>query len=278
MPFAILLVLSIILLVILFAYWNFNRGTRRTVNALFASAGGNDKIIVTEAMLEGLPAPVQRYFRYTGVVGKPIVSTVRLKQVGKIRRSPQQPWMPLTANQYYSVNPPGFVWDAALRMAGLPVARAKDQYQHGSGGMFAKMLALRTIFDARGTEMDQGSMMRYLNEMMWFPSAYLGRNITWKAIDDRTAEVTLTDGGKSVSAVLYIDDEGKLIDFVAQRYREDNGSYTLDTWTTPITAYGEFAGLRLPIQGKGVWKLSDGDLEYINVSLVDLQYDVPEAY
>ncbi|MBP1703877.1 MAG: hypothetical protein H6Q38_2984, partial [Chloroflexi bacterium] len=31
----------------------------------------NDNLLVTEAMLQHLPAPVQRYLRYTGVVGKP---------------------------------------------------------------------------------------------------------------------------------------------------------------------------------------------------------------
>ena len=41
------------------------------------------------------------------------------------------------------------------------------------------------------------------------------------------------------------------------------------TWSTPITGYGEFEGLRLPVRGKAVWKLPDGDLEYIDVTVTE---------
>lgn len=37
---------------------------------------------------------------------------------------------------------------------------------------------------ATGSEIDQGTMMRYLNEMTWFPAAFLGENISWKAVDE----------------------------------------------------------------------------------------------
>jgi len=40
---------------------------------------------------------------------------------------------------------------------------------------------------ATGSEIDQGAMMRYLNEMTWFPAAFLGENISWRAIDDTSA-------------------------------------------------------------------------------------------
>jgi hypothetical protein len=176
------------------------------------------------------------------------------------------------------VNPPEFVWDATVQQNGLPLVRGEDKYQDGKGNMEIKMLALIPIVNASGEEIDQGSMMRYLNEMTWFPSGFLGENITWKAIDSRSAEVTLTDRGRSVSAILYVDDEGKLTDFVAPRYRAVNGTYSLETWSTPMTAFGEFEGLKLPIKGKGVWKLPEGDLEYIELEITRLEYDVPALY
>src|SRR5215831_15468824 len=39
-----------------------------------------------------------------------------------------------------------------------------------------------------------------------------------------------------------------------------------ETWSTPVTGYGEFEGLRLPTRGKAIYKLPDADLEYINVT------------
>jgi hypothetical protein len=39
--------------------------------------------------------------------------------------------------------------------------------------------------------MDQGSMMRYLSEMIWFPTALLGDKISFEPINDETARVPL---------------------------------------------------------------------------------------
>ena len=278
----LLTVLALILfplgLVLYSGYWKFNRRVGHDVNTLFSAGAEGEKTIVTAAMLTGLPEPVQRYLCYSGIVGKPLVKAARLKQVGRIRQDTQQPWMPFEAKEYYSVVQPGFVWDATMRIGGLPLIRGEDQYQQGKGGMYITIAGLRSIVDAKGEAIDQGSMMRYLNEMAWFPSGFLGKNITWKAIDDHSAEVTFTDQGKSISATLCIDDEGKLTNFVAQRYRSVDGGYSEETWSTPFTAYGEFEGLKLPVKGKGVWNLKAGDLEYIEVEVIEIQYDTPYVY
>jgi hypothetical protein len=139
--------------------------------------------------------------------------------------------------------------------------------------MLIKMLSLFPVVDAAGGELDQGSLMRYLNEMTWFPAAFFGPNIGWKAIDDESAEVTLSDGGKSVSGTMYFDAEGKPVNFVAKRYRMVGKSFALETWSTPFTGFGEFEGLRLPVRGQGVWKLKEGDLVYVDLEIKDLHYD-----
>jgi hypothetical protein len=235
-------------------------------------------VLITEAHLLGLPEIVQRYLRYSQVVGKEIIRTVRLKQIGKFRQSAQQPWRHLDAIEYFSVNPPGLLWEGTMRQWGLPLARARDMYRDGKGNMHIKLATIFTIANATGEEMDQSSMMRYLNEMMWFPSAYLGNNISFEPVDNNSAKVTFANKGKSVTATMFFDDKGKLTDFVAPRYTEMNGKYELDTWSTPIREYGEYEGLKLPVKGKAVWKLKEGDLEYIDVTMTDLEYNVNEPY
>jgi hypothetical protein len=73
--------------------------------------------------------------------------------------------------------------------------------------------------------MDQGAMMRYLSEMIWFPTAFLGDNVSFEPVDDRSARVTLTDGGRAASATMVFDEIGKLVDFVAERYRTVDGGF-----------------------------------------------------
>jgi hypothetical protein len=116
-------------------------------------------------------------------------------------------------------------------------------------------------------------MLRYLNEMVWFPIALLSHYVTWQAVDDRSFDVTFTDYGKSVTTRFSIDEAGRLINFVTQRYRENKGTYTLDTWTTPMAEQGVLAGLNLPIRGQAVWKLPTGDLPYADLKLTEIEYN-----
>ena len=81
-----------------------------------------------------------------------------------------------------------------------------------------------------------------------------------------------------MTGTLHIDDEGRLTNFSAQRYMLRDGGSTLETWWTPITRYGEFEGLRLPVAGKAVWKLAGGDIEYIDLVITKLKYNIERVY
>jgi hypothetical protein len=251
----------------------FSHLVQTDVQGLLGQASTGDARTVTEEMLTGLPAPVRRYLRWTGIVGKPLVHTVYLRQQGRIRSGKGQLWLPLNAEEYYSVQPPGFVWDARLHLGPLPVGRGRDMYANGRGSMLIKAASLVTVADASGEAMDQGSMLRYLNEMMWFPTAFLGDNVSFEAIGDTSARVTLTDHGRTATATMSFDAEGRLIEFVAKRYAMDGSGSRLATWSVPVIEYGEVEGLRLPVRVKAVWRLADGDLDYIDVRITQLQYE-----
>src|SRR5579859_4689095 len=87
--------------------------------------------VITPDLLQKLPAPVQRYLAYTGVVGKSWIKTVRLNYAGKFRLGLDKPWLPIVAEQFYTTNPPGFLWKARLKVAGLPLMRGQDTYKAG---------------------------------------------------------------------------------------------------------------------------------------------------
>lgn len=234
----------------------------------------NQHIITTDMLLE-LPEIVQKYLTYTGVVGYPWINTVHLKQVGRFRKGANQPWMPVTAEEIYTTDPPSLHWDARFKVAVLPILRAKDAYVAGQGHMFGKLGGLFTLFDVRGEELDQAAMIRYLNEMMWFPTAFLGKNIKWTEVSKDSAQVTFNDQGKSVSAEMFFDTQGRLRNFTTLRYREIDGEFSLDPWSTPITGYGKRAGLMLPVKGEAVWNLPSGDLSYAKLEITEIHYNSP---
>lgn len=235
--------------------------------------GSRTQQLITAAMLNELPEPVQRYMEFTGVVGNPWIERVRLKQVGKFRLGPDRPWMPMTAEEFYTTDPPSLIWNARFKVAGLPILSAKDRYESGHGHMFGKLAGLFTVFDVRGEKLDQATMIRYLNEIMWFPTAFLGENISWEEVDDHSTRVTFTDRGKSVSAKMFFDNVGRLINFTTMRYREIDGDFSLDPWSTPITGYGLLAGLKLPVRGQAVWNLPSGDLPYVDLEVSEIEYN-----
>ena len=256
----------------------FDSKVEKEVKELFEAVGAKESEVITEEDLRGLPEPVQKHLRYAGVVGRKKVTSVRLKQEGRFRQGEEGSWMSFEAEQYYTTEQPGFIWKTDMNYLPLVSVIGRDKYYSGEGNMLIKLPPFVKIADARGEDIDQGTLVRYLNEIMWFPTAYLSDYINWESIDSTSARAIMTDHGTTVSAVLHFDKDGKLVDFVADRYYTGGDETTLETWTTPIKEYGEMEGLRIPVKGEGVWKLDSGDFTYIELQLTELEYGEPEVY
>jgi hypothetical protein len=256
----------------------FDSKVEKEVKELFEAVGAKESEVITEEDLRGLPEPVQKHLRYAGVVGRKKVTSVRLKQEGRFRQGEEGSWMSFEAEQYYTTEQPGFIWKTDMNYLPLVSVIGRDKYYSGEGNMLIKLPPFVKIADARGEDIDQGTLVRYLNEIMWFPTAYLSDYINWESIDSTSARAIMTDHGTTVSAVLHFDKDGKLVDFVANRYYTGGDETTLETWTTPIKEYGEMEGLRIPVKGEGVWELDSGDFTYIELQLTELEYGEPEVY
>jgi hypothetical protein len=243
----------------------FERRVEREVADLFAGADPTRPSTVDEAALAALPAPIQRWLRRAGVVGRERPVTVRLRQSGQFRMWEDGAWMPFTAEEYYTTDPPGFVWAARMRVAPLLSFTAIDRYRAGHGRMDGRLLSIVPVAGGTGPELDQGALLRYLNETMWFPAAVISPFITWEAIDDSRARATMTYADVSASAVFVIDAAGDLTTMTADRYASVDGGYALQPWSTPITGYGTFDGVRLASDGVGVWSRASGDFAYIRL-------------
>jgi hypothetical protein len=231
--------------------------------------------VISENMIAHLPEPVQRYMRWTGVIGQPWIRTARVRQAGRFRLGADRPWMPMKAEQFYTIDPLGMEWRARFKMFGLPLFSAHDSYRDGRGHMFGKAAGLFTLFDDQSDKLTQGTLTRYLSEMIWFPTAYLGENVTWSAVDERSADVTLTDHDRSVSGRMFFDPLGRPTTFEAMRYKEDHGTYTLLPWHTPNHEWGERGGLNIPVRGEVYWVMPEGKLTYGDFSISAVAYNQP---
>ena len=86
----------------------------------------------------------------------------------------------------------------------------------------------------------------------------------------------MSHGGVIAPATFVFDGEGRPTDMIGERYDLTTGR--LETWSTPITAYGEFGSVRIPTAGQGVWRYDTGDFPYIELRLTEVAYDGPERF
>jgi hypothetical protein len=228
---------------------------------------------VTEKDLDGLPEPVQKYLRYAQIIGKERARTVRLKQKGFFRTKPDQKWKPLKAEEYFTVDPPGFLWYGKMGMFPFVTVSGIDKF------FIIKLMSAIKVEDISGEECDQAELVRYLNEMVWFPSAFLSDYIHWEPINSESAKATISLAGLTASADLYFNQNGQITNFVAERYKDVGGGGILKKWFTPFKEYAKINGVNVPVQGEGVWKLSSGDFSYVRITEIPvLEYNNPNVF
>jgi hypothetical protein len=248
------------------------------VRGLLARADRRSSSAVRSFELERLPQPVRRWLIRSGVVGKPRTTTVRLKQRGEIRTSPTGAWMPARAEQYFSVDPPAFVWSVDVTMRRVLPVIGRDRYGDGKGSMLIKAMSLLNVVDASGEAIDQGSLLRYLAEIVWFPSAALSPHITWVPLDGSRAKAIMSYGGVTVSAVFSFDAQGRFSSLRALRPMGSGRSAKLEEWFVPVFEWRRVDGVEVPVRGDVVWRLSTGDFDCYRWEITDIEFDPTSPY
>ena len=79
-----------------------------------------EDVLLTEADLAHLPAPVQRYVRYSGAVGKPRVRDFHATMGGAMCREQGGAWTPITAEQYNFYDEPTRLFLMKSSLSGIP--------------------------------------------------------------------------------------------------------------------------------------------------------------
>ena len=84
-----------------------------------------------------------------------------------------------------------------------------DLYQAGHGRMRGKLLGMITVADCSGQEFDLGELTTYLNDaLMLAPSMLLTPAVTWRAVDDDSFGVSMSDGTITATSQFYVDEQG----------------------------------------------------------------------
>ena len=261
----------------LYGAYRWNAGTRELRARLDAAREPVRQQTVDLRELEGLPAPVRRYFRAVLQDGQPMVAGVRVRHTGTFNMGETtDQWKPFTSDQRVVTRRPGFDWDGRVAMApGLPV-RVHDAYVGGEGILHASLLGLLPVVDMRGTrDVAEGELMRFLAEAAWYPTRLLpGQGLRWEAVDDDSARATLNDAGISVTMLFTFDEQGLIETVRAEaRGRTVGGEVVPTPWQGRFWNYEERGGMLVPLDGEVAWLLPEGAKPYWRGHITGISYE-----
>jgi hypothetical protein len=223
--------------------------------------------------IEGLPAPVQRFFRAVLKDGQPMVAAAKFAHQGHFNMSETEAqWSPFTSTQLAIAQRPGFDWDGRIQMApGLNVF-VHDTYELGEGTLQASLLGLVALANLRNTpELAQGELMRFFAEAAWYPTALLpSQGVRWEAIDNTSARGTLTDRETAVSLIFRFNPEG-MIDtvYATARYR----NLVPTPWKGRFWNYTVCNGMQIPLEGEVAWQLPEGSWPYWRGRITEINHE-----
>jgi hypothetical protein len=227
--------------------------------------------------LEGLPAPVRRYFQAALCAGQPIVAAVTFAMKGTFNQSATgEHWKSFRSRQRVVTRRPGFLWDARISMLpGLRV-RVVDSYVAGSGHLHAAVAGLVTVADMQGGgEVAHDEFMRYFAETPWYPTALLpSQGVRWTAVDERSAHATLADGPLSLTLLFRFNGDG-LVDSVHSDARGAlvDGRMVMMPWECSMSRYARRNGMMVPDSGEAAWMRPAGRKAYFRGTLTSLAFD-----
>ncbi|GGG11389.1 DUF6544 family protein [Paenibacillus aceti] len=271
---AILAVIIVGILIFLnIPYSTTKAGFERTVTEQLRNSEATSNPFTLED-IEKLPEPLQKYFTYSGYIGTPKMSHMKIafKQVD-FMMSPDKPAIKIDYTQYNFVREPVRFAYIDTSMYGIPF-EGLDSYIDGHGGMKGVLGKVIPLFNQTGEEMDQAALVTFLSESLVVPHAVLQDYITWESVDATHAKATIIYKGVSASGIFTFNEVGEPLSFTT----EDRSLISTDgmvqqvTWSAFFKDYKTIDGIRQPTHLQAVWNLEQGDLVYFDSDDFTIEY------
>lgn len=225
--------------------------------------------VLTGAVIDHLPRPVQRYIRLTGSMGRPPVTEIEMHFDAEMFEAGSQAGMLGPVKQYDRFDIPHRLFLMNTRMKGLPVAVLHD-FERNHASMRVRLSGLFDVVNTDGKELTRTETVTILNDTAFFaPSRLADACLNWTELDDTQAKVDYTLGPNTISAELVFNEIGELVDFISEDrgMLEEDGRLRITRWSTPMGKYRNFDGWTLASEGSAIWHLPDGPFTYGHLQL-----------
>lgn len=244
---------------------------RQEVNELFSQSKSISDKVYNHEQISGLPEPVQRYFKHVLKDGQPYISYVRLKHDGYFKQDKNKDWIEIQGEQYFTAENPGFIWKGKTSLFSV-----RDMYVSGKGRIIVSLFGAIRIMKGEGPQYDQGELLRWLGESVWFPTNLLpGEHLQWLPVDLNTAKLSFSYHGMSLSYNVHFNERGEITQLETKRYM---GEENLETWVGKVSDYKEMNGMKIPTKIEAIWRLDSGDYSYARFQVRNIEYNIPAKY
>ncbi|HEX4878091.1 MAG TPA: DUF6544 family protein [Chitinophagaceae bacterium] len=264
----IILVVAVLALTLVLFENKFRRDVKESLQRTEALPAA----LLTEEDLQHLPEPVQRYLRYSGVIGKTKVKNVYIAFEGKMRDK-KRDYFSFRSEQYNFFDEPTRLFFMKGKMKGITVP-GYHHYKNGNAVMDIRLFGLIPVVHKSGQVMNKAETVTVFNDMCLFaPAALIDNRIRWQTIDSLSVKASFTNKNITISAELKFDKEGKLINFISGDRTELNSMEQIP-WSTPIHQYKEVKGIKLMSEGDAVWHYPDSNFIYGQFTLKEIAYNL----
>ncbi len=270
-------VLNIIILVVTilsFATNYFEAEFKADVKRHIAETKFSHNDLLIEADIATLPAPVQNYIRYTGAIDKPKVKNMKIVFDGEMRDKGKD-FFKFTSVQYNFFNAPARLFFMKAKMYGTTVP-GYHCYQNERATMQIKLLGLFNVVNIKGNIMNKAETVTVFNDMcLMAPASLIDKRIEWTTIDSLSAKAIFTNGVNKITAILYFNEQGQLVNFTSDD-RYAIGDMKQYRFSTPVKEYEQMDGRNIWKYGETIWHYPDGEFVYGKFTLKSIEYNVTD--
>ncbi len=228
--------------------------------------------LITEQGLIHLPLPVQRYLHYTGAVNKPKVKNMRVVFEGQMRDKGKE-YFPFVSEQYNFFDVPARLFFMKAAMFGTTVS-GYHHYIRANAVMDIRLFGILPVIQKSGPVMDKAETVTLFNDMcLLAPGTLIDKRIQWQAINDTSAAATFTNHPITISAKLYFNQQGQLINFISND-RVSVNEMKAFPFSTPVASYKNVNGHNIVSLAEAVWHYADGNFTYGKFNLKSVEYNI----
>jgi hypothetical protein len=219
----------------------------RTRPKPFSAFPRQAKALQTIPLPEGLPAPVERFYRQVYGDKVPVITSAVISGRARLR-----PVAGLTfPSRFRFTHDAGQAYRHYIEATvfGWPIMKINEHYLDGKGRM---ELPFGVIEDEPA--LNQGANLGLWAESLWLPSVFLtDPRVRWEAVDEVTALLIVPFNDAEEQFVVRFDpDTGLPRLFESMRYKGP-GSKTKTLWLNEALAWGTVNGYQVPTSAALTW-------------------------